>query len=51
VTAEQVGLLGEYFRLARFLQPSMMVIEDVDQFRVKGVVPGRTFELDQVTGL
>jgi len=30
VTAEQVGLIGEYFRLARFLQPSMMVIEDVD---------------------
>jgi ATP-dependent 26S proteasome regulatory subunit len=30
VTAEQVGLLGEYFRLARLLQPSMMVIEDVD---------------------
>jgi ATP-dependent 26S proteasome regulatory subunit len=30
VTAEQIGLLGEYFRLARFLQPSMMVIEDVD---------------------
>jgi hypothetical protein len=30
VTAEQVGLLGEYFRLARFLQPSLMVIEDVD---------------------
>jgi hypothetical protein len=30
VTAEQVGLLGEYFRLARFLQPAMMVIEDVD---------------------
>jgi hypothetical protein len=30
VTAEQVGFLGEYFRLARFLQPSMMVIEDVD---------------------
>jgi ATP-dependent 26S proteasome regulatory subunit len=25
-----VGLLDEYFRLARFLQPSMMVIEDVD---------------------
>jgi len=25
-----VALLGEYFRLARFLQPSMMVIEDVD---------------------
>jgi ATP-dependent 26S proteasome regulatory subunit len=30
VTAEQVGLLGEYFRLARFLQPSMMIVEDVD---------------------
>jgi len=30
VTAEQVGLLGEYFRLARFLQPAIMVIEDVD---------------------
>jgi hypothetical protein len=30
VTAEQVQLLDEYFRLARFLQPSMMVIEDVD---------------------
>ncbi|MBV8829759.1 MAG: 26S protease regulatory subunit [Acidobacteriaceae bacterium] len=30
ITAEQVGLLGEYFRLARFLQPSVMVIEDVD---------------------
>jgi AAA+ superfamily predicted ATPase len=30
VTAEQVGLIGEYFRLARFLQPAMMVIEDVD---------------------
>ncbi len=30
VTAEQVGLLGEYFRLARFLQPAMMVVEDVD---------------------
>jgi ATPase family associated with various cellular activities (AAA) len=30
ITAEQVGLLGEYFRLARFLQPSMMIVEDVD---------------------
>jgi cell division protease FtsH len=30
VTAGQVGLIGEYFRLARFLQPSMMVIEDID---------------------
>ena len=30
ITAEQVGLLDEYFRLARFLQPAMMIIEDVD---------------------
>jgi hypothetical protein len=30
ITAEQVGLLDEYFRLARFLQPAMVVIEDVD---------------------
>jgi ATP-dependent 26S proteasome regulatory subunit len=30
VTAEQVALIGEYFRLARFLQPAIMVIEDVD---------------------
>jgi hypothetical protein len=30
VTAEQVAFIGEYFRLARFLQPAMMVIEDVD---------------------
>ena len=30
VTAEQVGLLEHYFQLARFLQPTMLVIEDVD---------------------
>jgi ATPase family associated with various cellular activities (AAA) len=30
ITAEQVGQIGEYFRLARFLQPAMMIIEDVD---------------------
>jgi len=30
ITAEQVGLLDEYFRLARFLQPSIVVVEDVD---------------------
>jgi hypothetical protein len=30
ITAEQVAWIGEYFRLARFLQPAMMVIEDVD---------------------
>jgi ATP-dependent 26S proteasome regulatory subunit len=30
ITAGQVGLLDEYFQLARFLQPAMVVIEDVD---------------------
>lgn len=30
ITAEQVGLLDQYFQLARFLQPAMVVIEDVD---------------------
>lgn len=30
ITAEQVGLLGEYMALARLLQPSVVVIEDVD---------------------
>ncbi len=30
ITAEQMGLLEEYFALARFLQPAMVVIEDVD---------------------
>jgi len=30
VTAEQVGFLEHYFQLARFLQPAMIVIEDVD---------------------
>jgi len=30
VTADQVGLLDEYLQLARFLQPAMVVIEDVD---------------------
>jgi hypothetical protein len=30
ITAEQVGLLGEYMALARLLQPSLVVIEDVD---------------------
>ena len=30
VTAEQVALLDQYFQLARFLQPAMLVIEDVD---------------------
>jgi SpoVK/Ycf46/Vps4 family AAA+-type ATPase len=30
ITAEQVGLLDHYFQLARFLQPAMVVLEDVD---------------------
>ncbi len=30
ITAEQVGLLAEYMTLARLLQPSLVVIEDVD---------------------
>ena len=30
ITAEQVGLLDHYFQLARFLQPALVVIEDVD---------------------
>jgi hypothetical protein len=30
VTAEQVALLDHYFQLARFLQPAILVIEDVD---------------------
>jgi energy-coupling factor transporter ATP-binding protein EcfA2 len=30
ITAEQVGLLGEYMVLARLLQPALVVIEDAD---------------------
>ncbi len=30
ISSEQVGLLGEYMTLARLLQPSIVVIEDVD---------------------
>jgi cell division protease FtsH len=30
ITAEQVGLLSEYMTLARLLQPSLVVMEDVD---------------------
>ncbi len=30
ITAEQVGMLDEYMQLARFLQPAMIVLEDVD---------------------
>jgi ATP-dependent 26S proteasome regulatory subunit len=30
ITAEQVAILDDYLQLARFLQPAMVVIEDVD---------------------
>jgi cell division protease FtsH len=30
ISAEQVGLLAEYMTLARLLQPSMVILEDVD---------------------
>ncbi|WP_395740108.1 AAA family ATPase [Prosthecobacter sp.] len=30
ITADQVGMLDEYMQLARFLQPAMVVLEDVD---------------------
>ncbi|MEO5958667.1 MAG: ATP-binding protein, partial [Opitutaceae bacterium] len=30
IASEQVGLLGEYMQLARFLQPAIVVIEDAD---------------------
>ena len=30
ITADQVGLLDQYMQLARFLQPAMVVLEDVD---------------------
>ena len=51
VTAEQVSLLGEYFRLARFLQPAMMVIEDVDLIareRVQMQNPGQEMLLNKL---
>jgi hypothetical protein len=51
ITAEQVGLLGEYFRLARFLQPSIMVIEDVDLIareRTQMRVPGEEILLNKL---
>jgi ATPase family protein associated with various cellular activities (AAA) len=30
ITAEQVMFISEYFRLARFLEPAMLIVEDVD---------------------
>ena len=46
VTAEQIGLLGEYMALARLLQPSIVVIEDVDLIgRERTRSTGRTEEV------
>lgn len=51
ITAEQVGLLGEYFRLARILQSAMMIIEDVDLIareRVHMQNPGQEMLLNKL---
>ena len=51
ITAEQVSLLDEYFRLARLLQPSVVVIEDVDliaQARDQVGVPGAQVLLNKL---
>ncbi len=51
VTAEQVALLDEYFKLARVLQPSMMIIEDVDLIareRTHMRVPGEEVLLNKL---
>ena len=46
VTAEQAIFIGEYFRLARFLQPAMMIIEDVDLIaRERGHMHGPAQEM------
>jgi hypothetical protein len=51
ITAEQVGLLSEYFRLARFLQPAIMIVEDVDLIareRVQMQNPGQEILLNKL---
>ena len=51
VTAEHLFYIGEYFRLARFLQPAMMVIEDVDLIardRVRMEHPGQESLLNKL---
>src|SRR5262245_4783390 len=51
VTAEHLFYIGEYFRLARFLQPAMMVIEDVDLIardRVRMEQPGQESLLNKL---
>src|SRR5262245_57633556 len=51
ITAEHLFFVGEYFRLARFLQPAMMVIEDVDLIardRVRMENPGQESLLNKL---
>ena len=44
ITAEQVGLLGEYMTLARLLQPSTVVLEDADLIARERTDMGSTCE-------
>ena len=51
ITAEQVVLLEHYFKLARFLQPAVVVIEDVDLIareRTHMQVPGQEMLLNKL---
>jgi hypothetical protein len=51
ITAEQVVLLEHYFKLARFLQPSIIVVEDVDPIareRTHMQVPGQEMLLNKL---
>ena len=41
VTAEQIGLLDEYMNLARLLQPSVLVLEDIDLIAEDRELPGQ----------
>nr|MDJ0740357.1 ATP-dependent Clp protease adaptor ClpS [Gammaproteobacteria bacterium] len=46
VTAEQIGLLPEYFSLARLLQPVIFVIEDADLLaKSRGMLHGASEEM------
>jgi hypothetical protein len=51
ITAEQVILLEHYFKLARFLQPAIVVVEDVDLIareRTHMQVPGQEMLLNKL---
>lgn len=51
ITAEQVVLLEHYFKLARFLQPAVIVVEDVDLIareRTQMQVPGQEMLLNKL---